>query len=446
MAEYAHLIEEIDEELSRSEKKRHVLRELDMFVLDNSLRESSVGQLRGHTLENKWAILEEIKKCRFKHVIISGFTPLPRVDDTFVKLLSERESDMSNYFAFSELGEGPLMQEFPAGLKKMKTYGIQNPIIEIDLFPFASQLQTLRDLLLERIDYAYENLSIDAKIFVNIRDVAPMMVKSPPTVFDIVKFLGTMPAGKRPFGIMIEDRTGDYLPEQFGPWTRSLRRLMDECDWKSSHMLVHIHKRWELAEAVQLEILASGADGVWASVCKEGGILGHACSSNSIMNLIRMGNTKVLRQYNCRYLRQAAINITKITTGEPPQTTQTIYGERALDVVFDEEGKEEEFEQSEFKFDMNDFFSVKAPNRVSTLASPTIIKDRLIEVFGTNEQFTEDLAAKMKAVMIDELTNGRKEEYMSAKGLAVLFDRANGRVTPEMSAVIEQNKLESKYA
>ena len=444
MAEYTHLIEEISESLSRSEKRRRALRELDMFVLDNSLRESSVGQLRGHTLENKWAIMKEIEKCGFKHVIVAGFTPLPRVDDTFVKQLVEKGSDMSNYFAFSELGEGHLLQEVPKGLEKMKEYGIQNPIIEIDLFPFASQLQTLCDLLRNRIDYAYVNLSPNAKIFVNIRDVAPMMVKSPPTVFTIIKFLSTMPTSVRPFGIMIEDRTGDYLPEQLGPWTRSLRRLMDECNWKSSHMVVHIHNRWELAEAVQLEILANGADGVWASVCREGGVLGHACSINTIMNLIRMGNTKVLKKYNCRYLRQAAINITQITTGRFPHPTQTIYGERVLDVVFDEEGKEEEFEQSEFKFDMNEFFSVKASRRVSTLASPTIIKDRLIEVFGVDDQFTETLAAKMKAVMIHELTNGHKEEYMSAKGLAYLFDHADGRLTPEMSAIIEeQNKLQT---
>lgn len=46
--------------------------------------------------------------------------------------------------------------------------------------------------------------------------------------------------------------------------------------------------------------------------------------------------------------------------------------------------------------------------------------------------------------MIHELTNGRKEEYMSAKGLAFLFDCADGTLTPETSAIIdEQNKLQS---
>jgi hypothetical protein len=42
------------------ELKQEILREKKLFVLDNSLRESTVGQLRGHTIENKWKIYEEV--------------------------------------------------------------------------------------------------------------------------------------------------------------------------------------------------------------------------------------------------------------------------------------------------------------------------------------------------------------------------------------------------
>ena len=47
-------------ELKYFEEKQKVLRELDLFVLDNSLRESTVGQLRGHTLESKWEIFDQV--------------------------------------------------------------------------------------------------------------------------------------------------------------------------------------------------------------------------------------------------------------------------------------------------------------------------------------------------------------------------------------------------
>ena len=42
------------------------LRDLDLVILDNSVRESTVGQLRGHTAEDKFMIYEEAAKCGFK--------------------------------------------------------------------------------------------------------------------------------------------------------------------------------------------------------------------------------------------------------------------------------------------------------------------------------------------------------------------------------------------
>jgi hypothetical protein len=49
--------------LSSELEKRKKLKHSELFVLDNSLRESTVGQLRGHTLENKWKIYDEVSKC-----------------------------------------------------------------------------------------------------------------------------------------------------------------------------------------------------------------------------------------------------------------------------------------------------------------------------------------------------------------------------------------------
>ena len=115
-------------------------------------------------------------------------------------------------------------------------------------------------------------------------------------------------------------------------------RVMDSCGWQSGHarlLLVHVHEKWGLAETVQLECLGSGANGIWASVCEEGAATGHACSCIALMNLVRLGNKKVLQKYNCTYLRTAAINVTHITTGRAPHPKQAVYGERSLDMTFD---------------------------------------------------------------------------------------------------------------
>ena len=53
-------IERMKREVREEKEKRKVLKEMELFVLDNSLRESTVGQLRGHTIENKWKIYEQV--------------------------------------------------------------------------------------------------------------------------------------------------------------------------------------------------------------------------------------------------------------------------------------------------------------------------------------------------------------------------------------------------
>ena len=47
-------------DIHEQKEKRKALKEMELFVLDNSLRESTVDQLRGHTIENKWKIYEQV--------------------------------------------------------------------------------------------------------------------------------------------------------------------------------------------------------------------------------------------------------------------------------------------------------------------------------------------------------------------------------------------------
>ena len=141
-----------------------------------------------------------------------------------------------------------------------------------------------------------------------------------------------------------------------------------------------------------------GSDGIWASTIIEGAAMGAASSTITLMNLIRLGNKKVLKKYNCQYLRQCAINVTRITTGKDPHIKQPVYGERALDFVFDLNPDD---------FDLAEFFGEKPVVRITTLSSPEMIKTRLINLFGEDPQFTEEMAYKMKELMLDDLKNER---------------------------------------
>ena len=132
------VVKSVGTSITEEKLKRRRLRELDLIVLDNSIRESTVGQLRGHTLENKWKIYNEVKKCGFKFIIVAAFSRMTHVDDTFSEQLVAKEEDVSNLFAFTEIIESvkdgiPDIKSTPVGLEKMQALGLLNPIIEIDL-------------------------------------------------------------------------------------------------------------------------------------------------------------------------------------------------------------------------------------------------------------------------------------------------------------------------
>ena len=58
------LLKDIKSNVNEESLKRKRLKDLDVIVLDNSIRESTVGQLRGHTLANKWKIFDEVVRIK----------------------------------------------------------------------------------------------------------------------------------------------------------------------------------------------------------------------------------------------------------------------------------------------------------------------------------------------------------------------------------------------
>jgi hypothetical protein len=122
-------------------QKRKRLREMKVFVLDNSLRESTVGQVVGHSLDDKFKILDEITKCGFYDQIIGAFSQLRRVDDAFCQKLAQRSTDARLHkYAFAEDSDTTVNGEMlfgqdhiPIGLQKMKKYKIPSAIIEVDV-------------------------------------------------------------------------------------------------------------------------------------------------------------------------------------------------------------------------------------------------------------------------------------------------------------------------
>ena len=424
-------------------KKRERLRNMDFFCLDNSILESTVGQLRLHTLEKKLQIFEQVKKCGIKDIVVASFSDMPRVDDVFVQHLIDTKEDFSRLYSFSEV-TGSLKngvydtETLPAALPKIKLYGLRNVLFEVNLADknckWEEKFTTddMCNLLGKVIGWVHNEIHKKSRTLLNLRDLPLAMTVAPQRVLTIVKYLSRLPDHLKMFALCFEDPMGENLPEELEAWTASLRNIMDANGWKDGKILVHLHEKWGLQTASQLDCLSAGADGVWASLCEEGIAMGHACSSVTMMNLVRMGNEKILKQYNCTELRNAAIAITKITTGKDPHPKQVVYGERAADLVFGFLGIGD--------FDLATFFGVETPNRITALATPEMIVDRLASLFGPDPQFTTQIAEKMKEKMIQE--ENRKEEYTSRVGISMIFDRAGGKMTAAMNNAIA--KVEAK--
>ena len=449
-------LDEIGEELTRIEasikdvkvRKRDVLKQLDLFVLDNSIRESTVGQLRSHTLQNKLDIFEQVKKVGIKDVIVATFSHMTRVDDDFVQYLKDRKEDFSHFYSFSEVSESILdgrcdTETIPVSLRKNRKFEIPNTIFEVDLAneDIAWETKFTTDNMCQLIqkwsNWVYDNISTNARILLNFRDFPIAMSNAPRRVLKVVQFLAKLPPERRIFGFCFEDPMGEYLPEELEEWTASLRRIMNANHWLDGKILVHIHQKWDLQTASQLDCLSAGADGIWASLCEEGAAMGHACSAVTMMNLVRLGNTKILKKYNCSELRNAAMAVTKITTGSEPHPKQVLYGERAADLVLGGLGVGD--------FDLGKFFGVRTINRITTLATTEMIINELENAFGEDPQFTKEIAQKMKEQMLLDVRSGRKEEYNSEAGIALLFDRCGGKLTKKMGEVVANVEVQSLH-
>ena len=133
-------VRRVKADIAQEAVKRETLRNLDCFILDNSIRESTVGQLCGHTLKNKWKIYEEVRKCGFNNIVVASFAHMTVVDDHFVQQLVESGEDRSTLFAFTEA-----------------TAGVKNGVMDTKTLP----IELLLGGLLVAVPYFIVSLSLN---------------------------------------------------------------------------------------------------------------------------------------------------------------------------------------------------------------------------------------------------------------------------------------------
>ena len=120
------------------------LKTVELLVLDNSIRETTVANTRGHTCEDKFKILDLVKDVGgINSAFVGSFGRLKRVDDVFSTKLKDILKNKSNpykgmnFYAFCELrdkiNDGIPDRAITIGMSRAAEYCIPNIVIELDL-------------------------------------------------------------------------------------------------------------------------------------------------------------------------------------------------------------------------------------------------------------------------------------------------------------------------
>jgi len=299
-------------------QKRERLKTMKVLILDNSQREPSVASVWGHTLADKLEIDGIVRGLGFKHVVAGVPTDAGTVDDLFCQQLGDAPYAPWTFSEFTDwnLREGlPVFdgEHVPVGMRKTADYNLRHVILEVDtcagFWDCNFSISDFTEGVLFWTRWLRERVS-DAMMIVNLRDLAKGMLRCPDRCVAMVVAMAELPRDVRPAALLFEEPFGEYLPCEVGGWTALLRETMDAHGWPSKFqedgdsidgaLLIHVHRQWGLADAVTLDALAGGCDGLMAAVCEEGAALGHASSAVALANLARLGNRDVVTRYNLR--------------------------------------------------------------------------------------------------------------------------------------------------
>jgi hypothetical protein len=411
------------------------LKELKPFVLDNSLRESTVAQQRGHVKSDKYAILKAVESTGLEQFIVAAFGELPRVEDQWMEELQRNGEMKPNFWAFTELRDavvnGIPSPEIPLGLKKIIQYQIPNVIIEIDLsctqtdwnegqrWNLTAHCELIRSRLITIKEKLFQEKS---QIFINFRDAVKTFqnLETAHRLVVITVYLAKLPKSLRPLGLLFEEPDGTTFPWQIRDLVVLLRKTMENNGWADGELLIHVHKNYGLSEAVIQEALAWGCTGIWCGVSEEGAGTGVGSTLMTLTNLARLGNQQVTQMFHFPRLYEAAREITLRTTGEEPHPKTEIYGERARDILWNQKDKSQ--------FDVASFFDLPSSIRITTFTTAQMFRQQLANTFGHSpEDWELTVAENMRKQLHEDLLNNQKLDYQSPTALYDLYLRSGGK-------------------
>lgn len=406
-------------------QKEARLAALDPVILDLSIREPAVGIPRGHTLDDKLALLQLAREAGFRDILLATFDvslpEVPQVDDIFVERLRARGEDLTGTFAFVTIGTLEGAQFVPdLSMQKLVRYGIPNTIVDVYLSTGSLAIAD-RPAFVTRLQHSIEWMRTHMKgdgggpprIYINYVDAPDAFFEDWEWMARVTKLLGGLPVA----AVTFEDGRGTSFPFQVGAMTALLRRHIGP----GQHLLAHMHTGAGMENANLIEALLNGADGIWAGFAREAATIGHAPTSELLANLLRIGNTAVARRFRLERLVPIVQAMTRINTLAPVPEDFPIIGANAYRNMLSF------FEQRPGrKMDLPGTAIGAAPGwRITPVTSDApVITGRLVEIGVAPAEITPALITRMRTLMRDDMRAGERIEYDQPENLRALFERA----------------------
>lgn len=407
--------------------KIDLLRNIDPYLIDLSLRETPVGSRMGQTLADKLGILPKVREFGFKNILLATLDySMPEeleVDDDFMMYLRDHDIDMSGCFAFTDIGLVDASGTFTPSpsMLKLQAYTVPNTLHEIYLSDEGMSgqytFETLLQSLPQSIQWLNDNIVGDAggkpRIIVNIVDGCDAFAENLARTCEVLSLLAQLEIA----GISIEDDRGTYLPFQVGAFVAIARSYLP----KPLQILVHMHAGAGFENASALEALINGADGVWGGLPKQAAVIGHASLGELIANLVRVGNSH-MQAYQLDQLLPLATGFQVLDDEAPVPDDLPILGRNAyrLPLSF--------FRQIPGRFMdlIPEAIGGTYRYRICPVVSDTaVIAGRLAEVTGQPEtSFAQTVLQQMICLMRQDLRAGLRIVYDEPAQLMALYERA----------------------
>ncbi len=272
-------------------------------VFDVSIREQGTTTVYGQTTKSMledFEAMEEFGAVR-KQIASFNFRDLYTVQDQFVEVLKDRQSDLEGCFAAFPL------EDYDVSLKKFDNYQIPNLFIDVffahaDSTFIYEEAHQKAELLIKVLKQARKILApaqINPKtgkpigeIYINFGDYFEQRehVSFFDDVFTEVKKVSFQ-------GVCFEEFRGISLLEDIYSATQYLREHFPHGQYQ---ILSHIHGGNGLEDAANLVAAVAGANGVWSALTPLSSLSSHGSSLVYLTNLIRYGNPQVEQKYNMK--------------------------------------------------------------------------------------------------------------------------------------------------